>query len=249
MKGVLPTTDIQSSVHVVLVEPAQSLNIGSVARAMSNLGFAHLHLVNPVDYQPRKAAVTACWGEQVLHDAQVHESLEEALAPMREVIGFSARRAETKAPPMLIGEWVETLAEEFPRPIALVFGPEDTGLRHEHVELCGKLVRIPTASKNPAFNLSQAVLIALYELSRTVWSEVESGPERVLPEWHQFTQLDRLIERVLTAARFFHKDTPAPIPALVKQLVRRMRPDEREMRVLLGIFGRIDKTFSSIESE
>jgi tRNA C32,U32 (ribose-2'-O)-methylase TrmJ len=43
--------EILDRVHIVLVEPKQPGNIGSVVRAMKNMGLSHLRLVNPVPYR------------------------------------------------------------------------------------------------------------------------------------------------------------------------------------------------------
>ena len=77
-------------IHVFLLEPLGSLNVGSVARAMSNLGFSHLHLIAPRNYHFEKAAKTACWATDVLEKIQVHDTLGEALSEMNDVVGFTS---------------------------------------------------------------------------------------------------------------------------------------------------------------
>lgn len=243
-KGILPSTEVQEMFYVVLVEPQQSLNVGSVARAMGNLGFKHLRLVAPQNYSVEKAVITACWAEPILKEAQHFASLDEALADMQEVVGFSARHGETQDPPELLPEWVGRLQRTELVKTALVFGPEDTGLRIEHLDLCRRLVRIPSSSTNPAFNLSQAALIALYELSRLNWGEVSQGKERVPAEWSQFSQLDVLVDQVLNRVGFYREGNTTAITSSIKSLFRRTEPDKREMQILLGIFGRIQKALA-----
>jgi len=243
-KGVLPSTEIQDMFYVVLVEPQQSLNVGSVARAMGNLGFKHLRLVAPRNYSHEKAIITACWAEPILQNAQHFDSLDQALADMNEVVGFSARHGETQDPPELLPEWVGRLRREELHKTALVFGPEDTGLRTEHLDLCRRLVRIPSSSTNPAFNLSQAALIALYELSRLNWDEVSLGKTKTPAEWSQFSQLDVLVEQVLNRVGFYREGNTTNIASSIKSLFRRTEPDKREIQILLGIFGRIQKALT-----
>jgi TrmH family RNA methyltransferase len=231
--------------HVVLVEPGDSRNVGSVARAMSNLGFRHLHLVAPPRYHAEDAATTACWATDILAGAHVHGSLEEAIGPMRHVVGFSVREGHNRPRLLLLDQWIERLQGEPPQETALVFGPEDTGLRQEHVALCHWLVRIPTAAENPSLNLAQAVLLALHELSRRPPGERAGDvPRRRRPPQREFLELDRIVNEVLTRARFYHQGTPEPLPGVIKHLVRRMDPDEREMRVLIGIFSKVNKALA-----
>jgi tRNA/rRNA methyltransferase len=242
--GTLVVAPQNEKFHVVLVEPAESLNVGSVARAMMNLGFKHLHLVRPVNYKKEKAAITACWATGILENLRIHDSYEETLATMEDVVGFSTREgSQNRSSQMVIGTWSAERITNPPAKTALVFGPEADGLRIEHVELCRCLVRIPSSEECPTFNLAQSVLIALYELSKKDWNLVHS-PSRAVPDWNQFFQLDRLVEEVLVRCQYYRPGTPAPIPSLVKHMLRRMNPDEREMAVLLGLFSRIGKALA-----
>jgi TrmH family RNA methyltransferase len=244
----LPTSRVSRStaldrVHVILVEPGDSRNVGSVARVMSNLGFRHLHLVAPPRYRPEDAATTACWATDLLQQASLHSSLEEAIAPMEHVVGFSVREGHNRPRLLLLRQWVDRLNGAPAQETALVFGPEDTGLRQEHVALCRWLVRIPSAQENPSFNLAQAVLLALHEISRPDESEPVPAPAR-RPRQREFLELDRIVDEVLTRSRFYHRGTPAPLPGVIKHLLRRMDPDEREMRVLIGMFSKVNKALA-----
>jgi TrmH family RNA methyltransferase len=233
-------------IHIVLVETEESLNIGSVARAMKNLGFTNLHLVKPVHFSIEKAEITGRWALDVLQNARIHESLEECLKPMTEVIGFSGREGKNRAN-LMLPEWVQHFRTRPLAPTALVFGPEDTGLRHDHVEHCRWLVRIPTSAEYPSFNLAQAVLLGLFELSRQDWSGASTGNAEHAADWNQFYQLDKLVDAVLEESGFYRVGTPEPIPGLVKNLFRRTNPDKREMGVLLALFARIRKTIERRE--
>lgn len=232
--------EFQEWFHVVLVEPGDNLNIGSVARGMDNLGFSHLHLVAPPRYDPAKAAVSACWAESLLDNARHHQTLEEALAPMRHVVGFTARHGKHRPQHLLLHEWTALLAEEPRGETALLFGPEDHGLTQAHLSHCQWLVRIPSTGANPSFNLAQSVLLALFELSRTAWS-ASAQPGRDLPPVRDQAQLERLVDEVLTRCGFYYDGTPRPIPDSVKHLLRRIVPDRRELKVLMGMFGKINR--------
>jgi len=232
-------------IHVVLVEPGDSRNVGSVARAMMSLGFRHLHLVAPPRYRVEDAATTACWAEGLLHAARIHPTLTQALAPMQHVVGFSARHGRQRPRHIALDEWTGTLAAGPRMETALLFGPEDTGLRQEHLSHCRWLVRIPSRAENPAFNLSQAVLLALFQVGRSL-DDTAVVPTRGAdhPGWREFYELERIVEEALRRCRFYHKGTPAPLPAVVKHLLRRMDPDVREMQILLGLFGKINRALA-----
>lgn len=240
-----PAAARRERIHVVLVEPGDSRNVGAVARAMSNLGFAHLHLVAPPRYHPEDAATTACWATDILTAARVHASLEDALAPMEHAVGFSVRQGHNRPRLLMLEDWVTRLYAAPAQETALVFGPEDSGLRQEHVALCRWLVRIPSAARNPSFNLAQAVLLALHELWRREPEAVPgAGGQRRPPRQREFLELDRIVNEVLTRAGFYHRGTPEPLPGVIMHLVRRMDPDEREMRVLIGMFSKVNKALA-----
>ena len=229
--------------HVVLVEPGDSLNIGAVARAMTNLGFRHLHLVAPPRYDRERAATSACWGTPVLDGAQVHATLEEALSGMEQVVGFSARHGADRPRHLLLDEWCARVSTEPAAKTALLFGPEDHGLHTEHLAHCRWLIRIPSSEANPSFNLAQSVLLALFELSRPAWGAIPREEKR-RPTIADFRQLDRLVDAVLRQVGYFSKGTPRPIPRLVKHLFRRFDPDLREIGVLTGMFGKIHRALA-----
>jgi len=226
--------------HVVLVEPGDSLNVGAVARAMSNLGFSHLHLVAPPRYDPARAAVSACWATPLLERAAIHADLDAALAPMQQVVGFSARHGKDRPRHLMLPDWCARVAAAPPERVALLFGSEDHGLERAHVARCHWLVRIPSTAANPSFNLSQAVLLALFELSRAGW-EGAAVPERPPASLGELQQLERLVDRVMRQVGFYGPGTPRPIPEMVHHLLKRMAPDDRELGILLGMFGKIDR--------
>ena len=239
----LPVSNANDHVHVVLVEPGDSLNVGAVARAMTNLGFRHLHLVAPPRYDPERAAITACWATELLAQAKFHDSLAAALADMEQVVGFTARHGRNRPQHLLLPDWIARVEARPPARTALLFGAEDDGLRREHLAHCHWLVRIPSTEENPSYNLAQSVLLTLFELSRITWGETPQQPRR-LPPASDFYQLEALVDEVLTRCRFYKDGTPEPIPDLVKHLLRRTDPDARELRTLLGIFGKINRALA-----
>jgi TrmH family RNA methyltransferase len=240
----LPAAEALARFHVVLVEPGDSLNVGAVARAMSNLGFSHLHLVAPPHYDAGRASATACWATDVLEAAQVHETLAAALAPMQVVVGFSARHGRNRPRHLLLPAWLERLREGPALQTALLFGPEDNGLRAEHLSACRWLVRIPSAGANPSFNLAQAVLLALFEISRLEWHRIAPPPAASRVREGDLLQLERLVEEAAVRCGFYGKGTPEPLPGVVRHLLRRMEPDARELPVLLGLFDHLNRTLA-----
>lgn len=227
--------------RIILVEPGDSLNIGAVARAMMNLGFTDLHLVAPRNFEPKRAAVTACWATKIVECATIHTTLDDALGPCEDVVGFTVRPGKNRPPLISLPEWAEEKRTQLPLRTGLLFGPEEAGLSSDHLNACRKLVRIPSTGENPSYNLAQAVLLALYELCRLERQTTSSVAAIPFPCSADLKQLDHFIETTAAAAGFFRATTPPELPDLLKNLFRRLGPNQRELNILLGLFRRIDQ--------
>lgn len=238
----LPVPQENDHVHIVLVEPQQSSNIGAVARAMENFGFSKLHLVAPRDFDAEKAKAAACWATDVLNSVKFHRDLEEALSPMHNVVGFSSSHGKNRREPILLPDWTSQLSISTSSELALVFGPEDTGLQNKHLQHCRSLVRLPSTAKNPSFNLAQAVLLVLNELSRRSGDLIPREQLREMATWSDLYQLDQLVTSVAKESGFESETTSEAIPRILKNLFRRIHPDKREVNILLGLFSRIEKS-------
>src|SRR5947209_240936 len=159
--------------RVVLVRPQIADNLGAAARVMRNMGLRDLVLVAPeADPADRQARRLSTHGESILEQARIVADLGEAVADCVRVAATSARTGKLirgqYGPP---DEIMPGLAKALPSgPVALVFGPERSGLTDREVTRCHHLIHIPTDPSYPALNLAQAVAICLYEL-RCAWIE------------------------------------------------------------------------------
>jgi tRNA/rRNA methyltransferase len=151
---------------VVLVETQLGENIGAAARAMANFGLARLRLVKPKQGWPNeRAVVMAAGADRILDNAELFETLEEAVADCSFVLATTARNHD-QAKPIVSAE--QAASEMGPRvaageTVALVFGRERNGLENHEVGMADRIVTLPV---NPAFaslNLAQAVVIVGYE--------------------------------------------------------------------------------------
>ncbi len=163
---------------VILVEPEYQINIGFVARVMKNFGASELILVNPPDIggEAYKFAVHA---RDILENARIVESLEDALAMVDLAVGTTAIAGKNyiaERAPLKPGELKEKL-KGYPGKVGLFFGRESRGLDNRELELMDLTVTIPTSEAYPTMNLSHAVAVILYELRREEHSEVKHSLE------------------------------------------------------------------------
>jgi len=218
---------------VVLSEPQDPVNIGGVVRAMKNMGLARLRLVRPGDFDAYRIEGVAHTGMDIIESANFYDDLGSALADAALVVGTTARgrrvRRNYRRPRDVAEEIVA--AAQGGRRVALVFGREDRGLSNEQLDLCGRVVVIPTDPEHSSLNLAQAVLILAYEISLV--AEV-AGPfkeARRAAERASRTSLESLFEEVeasLHAIDFFKAHHVSPIMRTVREAVARADLDERE---------------------
>jgi TrmH family RNA methyltransferase len=153
--------------RVVLVGTRNPLNIGAVARAMSNFGVKPLRVVQPYEKAFREA-VSAVGASEVLREAQEFASVKEAVADCELVVGTTAiGNREIQHPMRSLDRAGAVFRKRLARErVALLFGSEKWGLSNESLSYCHWLVHIPTREEHQSMNLGQAVAVCLYELTR-----------------------------------------------------------------------------------
>ena len=154
------------NIRIVLVGTLYAGNVGSSCRAMANMGVRHLRLAAPnLQSGWDEAARMAVHATDILAAREEFATFEEAVADCVAVVGTTARgglyRQHVKAPRECAAD---ILSLACTGPVAVVFGREDKGLLNEEVAQCTHLVRIPVDEGYTSINLSQAVLVACYEL-------------------------------------------------------------------------------------
>jgi TrmH family RNA methyltransferase len=153
---------------IILVRPQSPGNIGSVARAMHNMGLRRLTLVAPAHFPHPEARMLACHAEHVLEQARVCDTVHQAVAACHWLVGTSARRRRYRKPPLTpraLAAKLPTLCQHYH--VGILFGPEDTGLTAAELNLCHDRVVIPTDPAATSLNLAQAVMVVCYEILLT----------------------------------------------------------------------------------
>jgi tRNA (cytidine32/uridine32-2'-O)-methyltransferase len=239
-----------NNIKIVLVNTSHPGNIGASARAMANMGFTNLVLVQPKDFPSGVAVGRAASAVDILGSAQVFDSLEEAISDCTLVICTSAR--SRKIPwPMVTPEQtaIKVLEEKRSNTVALVFGREDAGLNNSELQLGHFHVQIPTDKDFSSLNLAASVLVICYEVykHKLSFQSKESSSEESY--WDQdFARSDEVehfykhLERVMVAIKFHDPDNPRQLMQRVRRLFGRIRIDVMEMNILRGILSNIEKS-------
>jgi tRNA/rRNA methyltransferase len=190
---------------IVLVRPQLGQNIGKAARAMLNFGLTELRLVAPRDGWPNPDAGPAASGaDVVLEQAQVFESVEEAIADCSLVFASTVRRRDLVMPVVGPEEMAERIAASQERS-AILFGPERSGLATEDVALANAIVTVPINPEFASLNLAQAVILLAYEWSKH--GELAQPTAKELEPTAPHGELEGLIGQLneeLEAKGYFH---------------------------------------------
>jgi tRNA/rRNA methyltransferase len=231
------------NLSVVLVEPQGPLNIGAVCRAMMNFGFTDLRLVNPqtdhLDDEARRMAVKA---GKILEAASLFPDLESALQDAHLVFGTTRRfgkyREDFLHPDQaadLLLSWTEKGR------VALVFGREDKGLHTAELDLCQRLITIPTEESLPSMNLAQSVMLCLYEISRAAarLREKTSGRKK-LASGKTLESMYGHMRQTLIEIGYLDPQNPDHILRTFRRMFGRAGLNDREVRILRGLWSRID---------
>lgn len=231
-----------SHIQVVLVEPQGALNIGSVARAMGNFGFSRLRLVSPqADHLGDEARRMAVKAAPILEQAEIYPELKAALADCHLALGTTRRFGKYREDfihPDEIGSIVPRTVED--GRAALVFGREDKGLLTGELDLCQRFLTIPTCRDLPSMNLAQSVGICLYELARSGFDgDLRHGRKRIA-SGQTLEALYEHMRRTLLDIGYLDPQNPEHILHTYRRIFGRALLNDREVRVLRGLFSRID---------
>jgi tRNA (cytidine32/uridine32-2'-O)-methyltransferase len=229
------------SVRFVLVRPSHPGNIGAAARAIRTMGFTRLHLVAPNKYPHSDATAMAAGADDVLANIVISSTLVEAVADCTLVLGCTARRrgvAMDELSPRQAAQNVLTASGN--GEVAVVFGNERTGLENDELMSCHAAVHISSDPDFSSLNLAQAVQVLAYELRMAMLDvvTVSASREKVEPLAtsdqleHFFGHLGQMLDDI-----DFHKGrSPRTIMQRLRRLFLRADMQEREVRILRGIF-------------
>jgi len=227
---------------VVVVDPKTPGNIGTIARAMKNFGLSELKLVNPpeLDEDGEAYGFAGHAREDVLPNAE--EVTFEEIVGNYHTIGTTAitnddSRRHVRFPfktPVEVRESLETVDTR----TALVFGREGTGLDNDELARLDEVCSIPASAEYPVLNLGQAATILLYELRTLTVDETQ------LPDVDRERADEAAIDRFYDFFETFHRSVESrehkreKTRVMMRRLLGRAHPTEREITTLTGIFRR-----------
>jgi TrmH family RNA methyltransferase len=229
---------------VVLVSTRNPLNIGAVARAMSNFGFSSLRLVNPFEPSFREAR-SAVGAAELLSSAQEYKSVPDAVADCSLVVGTTALRNREQRHPVHRLESASSLIRRHVKSarVALLFGSEKVGLSNDDLSHCQWLLHIPTQEAHVSMNLGQAVAVCLYEMVRSPDAETlvssSTAHEHAAAPAGDLDRLTALWMETLQASGYIKPGTEAASEQNLRRMLRRLNVPAEDAQVWLGMMRQV----------
>lgn len=223
-------------VRVVLCETSHPGNIGAAARAMKTMGLSRLVLVKPKHFPHADAEAFASGALDVLHEAIVCDSLDNALAGTVLAVASTSRHRDLTHEVVDCREACKRLMQDATHSeVALVFGPERTGLTVGDVNKCHLIAVIPANPDYASLNLAQAVQVFAYELSTGAGST--ATPTRGSSDAATHDEAEgfyRQLEDVFRLSGFLDPQNPKRLMQRMRRLFARSRLEKEEVNILRG---------------
>lgn len=234
------------NIYLILQETSHSGNIGSAARAMKTMGLTHLRLVAPKQGIDEQAIALAAGAQDVLAQAEIFDTLDEAIADCTLIIGTSARLRHlqnTLLEPRECGELIRCQSQK----TAIIFGRERVGLTNDELLKCHYHLCIPSNPEYSSLNLAMAVQIICYELRLAAQAvgnlqkNTEIPPLGELAEWAELEHFYQHTERLFSELGFIRNES---VIRKLRHLYQRAKLEKNELNLLRGMLSSVEKALA-----
>lgn len=235
------------NIRVVLSHTSHPGNIGAAARAMKTMGLSNLFLVNPKQFPDAVANAMAAGADDLLANAVVCDSLEQALQGAVLVVGLTARQRGLSHAMLNLREATPQILERAgDAPVVVLFGTEMSGLSNAELEKCQLLITIPVNPEFSSLNLAAAVQVVAYELRVLAVAAEPVSKSIPLASFEDVERFYEHLERTLIEINFLDPLHPKRLMTRLRRLFARARLEKEEVNILRGVLkwsgrGRIPK--------
>ncbi len=191
----MKTRPILENIHIILVEPKNAGNIGSVVRAMKNMGVKKLRLVNPVEYREVEEQKKLGYrSQEIVENSVEFRNLRDALKDISTTFLATTRKGKWKKDFLAPGAAADlACSRALKEKVGIIFGREDSGVTIDESQFANYFINIPAAVKYPSLNLSQAVMVTVYEIYT---ASLKDPVEPPFPKMAKKKEFDRLYENI-----------------------------------------------------
>ena len=228
--------------EIVLVNTQLPENLGATARSMLNFQFERLRLINPKFSLDNEKIIPVCAGaDKVIKKIKVFEKFSDSIKDFNYVIATSNRVRSQKKKEISFKKLKEIISKNYK--VAIVFGPEKSGLDNEDLSLCDYTIKINSNQKFSSLNLSHAVAIVCYNLYTLLLKKGESNKEKLIEnvaKKNELLSFYKILEETLDTSNFFNvKERKKITFQKIKNIFCKYKMSSEEVRTLISIFKKI----------
>ena len=228
--------------EIVLVNTQLPENLGATARSMLNFQFERLRVINPKFSLDNEKIIPVCAGaDKVVKKIKVFEKFSDSIKDFNYVIATSNRVRSQKKNEISFRKLKEIISKNFK--VAIVFGPEKSGLDNEDLSLCDYTIKINSNQKFSSLNLSHAVAIVCYNLYTLLLKKGESNKEKLIEnvaKKNELLSFYKILEETLDTSNFFNvKERKKITFQKIKNIFCKYKMSSEEVRTLISIFKKI----------
>ena len=229
----------------ILVRPQLGENIGASARSIKNFGFKKLSIVAPkFNFPNHKAKTTSVGAFDVINKTQVFSSIDKAVEEFNIVISLSARKRDINKKNINFKDLYKLLNTRKNLKFGFMFGPEASGLSNYDLSFSNYILQIPTSKNFKSLNLSHSVTIMCYEIFKYFNSKTfnKFGKKlKISSKSKILTLMNHLVNLLDTNQFFIPKEKKHSMIVNINNLIYRLEPNDKELRILASIFSSLNK--------
>lgn len=211
---------------------------------MKTMGLDELALVRPKQFPSDEAIARAAGADDILAAARVYGDLNDAIADCGWVVGASARLRTITVPFVDPREAAATIWQRLAENrVAVLMGPEQSGLTNDDLARCQQLVHIPTNPGYSSLNLAMAVQVICYELRMAAPNRPPpQGPvsDSRLATAEELEHLHEHLERLLTESQFLHPEHQRQVKLKLRRIFQKATLEYNELNILRGALTSLD---------
>lgn len=229
------------NISIVLYKPKYAGNVGAIARAAKNMGIGNIIVVGVADLDTEEMKKRSTHlATDVLDKIKYFADIGAALAGFQYIVGTTARVGKARGPfhtPRKIAQELVGISRN--NKVALLFGPEDTGLTNKELRYCQAVVTIPSTRDFKSLNLSHAVTILCYEIFTATLPATCEAP----PKWARSAELEGMygqIKELLAETGFLNPENPEYWMMHLRRFFARAGLLSREVKIIRGICRQLE---------
>ena len=229
----------------ILIKPQLGENIGACARSMKNFGFNNLNIVSPkFTFPNHKTKVTSVGAIDIINKTKIYNNTIDAVGKFDIVVALSARRRDINKKHISMRDFVNILEKKNKLKFGLMFGPEASGLSNEDLSFSNYILQIPTSKKFKSLNLSHSVTIICFEIFKLLnqRSFDKKGKNlKISSKFKIYSVVKHLIKLLENKDFFLPKEKKKSMVLNINNLLYRLEPDNKELRILASIISSLSK--------